>query len=269
MSFKINFCGKSEVGKVRQNNEDNFIVDNALSLAIVADGMGGHKSGEIASSMAVKIALEKYSQLTEAQMKPSPYDSRYSMETNRLIFAVNIANAMIYETSRAKEENKGMGTTLTACVCHGNLLSLVHIGDSRAYLFRENSLFQVSNDHSLVMEQFRKGLITREQAENSPLQNVLIKALGTQNMIEAEVSETSLKEGDRVLMCTDGLFKCVKENRIMEILKEKKNSEEAIKIMMKEAYEGGAPDNVTIVIGETAKLEFKERVKGFMRKLGI
>jgi len=269
VSFRIFFCGSSEVGKVRQNNEDSFIIDNDLSLAIVADGMGGHKSGEIASSMAVKITQEKYSQMTYTQIKPSPYDPRYSIETNRLKFAVNVANAMVYETSKAKEENNGMGTTLTACACFQDKLSIVHVGDSRAYLFRGNSLFQLSNDHSLVMEQVRKGIITKEEAEKSPMKNVLTKALGTQNVVESEIIETELTEGDKIMICSDGLFKCVKENRITEILKEKSNCQEAIETMMKEGYSGGAPDNITIVLGETIKLQFKEKVKEFLRKFGI
>ncbi|MEW5951248.1 MAG: Stp1/IreP family PP2C-type Ser/Thr phosphatase [Elusimicrobia bacterium] len=269
MSFKISFCGKSEIGKVRKNNEDSIFIDNDLSLAVVADGMGGHKSGEIASSMAVKIIAEKYAQLTEAQMKPSPYYEKYSVQTNRLIFSVNIANAMIYETSKAKEENKGMGTTVTACACCDGILSLVHIGDSRAYLIRENSIFQLSSDHSLVMEQVRKGIITKEQAETSPLQNVLLKALGTQSLIEPEISETEIKEGDKILLCSDGLFKCVKEEDILSAVKAKNNCEEAVKILIKESYEAGAPDNVTIALGTAEKIEFKEKLKMLLRKIGI
>ena len=269
MSFKLNFYGSSEIGKVRQNNEDSYIIDNELSLAIVADGMGGHKSGEIASSMAVKIVLEKYSQMTEAKIKPLPYDPSFSVETNRLKLAVNIANTIIYETSQAKEENKGMGTTLTACLGWKNKISIIHVGDSRAYLFRQNSLHQLSSDHSLVMEQVRKGIITKEQAENSSIQNILTKALGTQNTIDAEIIEIDIMENDKIMICSDGLFKCVKENRIREILQEKKNCEEALKIMMKEAYDSEAPDNVTIVIGKIVKLKFKEKLKNFIKKLEI
>lgn len=269
MNLKMVFYGQSEIGKVRQNNEDSLLIDNDFSLAVVADGMGGHKSGEIASSMAVKIVAEKFSQLCQAQLKPSPYNDKFSIQTNRLLFCVNIANAIIYETSKAKEENKGMGTTLTACVGIDGLISLVHIGDSRAYLIRENSICQISNDHSLVMEQVRKGIITKEQAENSPLQNVLLRALGTQSSIEAEVREMEIKEGDKILICSDGLFKCVEEHDILSSIKASKSCEESVKKLMELAYEGGAPDNVTVAIGVPVKVEFKERIKTLLRKLGI
>ena len=265
MKNRIFFCAKSDRGKVRNNNEDSFMIDNEISLAIVADGMGRHNSGEIASKMAVEIVKERYKQLIESNLKPSDYNDKYNIDTNRLAFSVKIANSIIYEKANLNQENKGMGTTLTACVFNNDILSIAHIGDSRAYLIRNKKMNQLSQDHSLVMEQFRKGIITKEQADKSPYQNILTKALGTQSQIEIDMIEIPLNEDDEILLCSDGLFKCINENKILEIIEAEKETDKAAEKLILAANENGGLDNITIVIGKVYKANFIEKLRNAVK----
>ena len=269
MNLKINFFGITDPGKVRKNNEDSFLVDENLNLAIVADGMGGHNSGELASQIAVKVVKEKFIDMDNTSLKPERYNDKFQLHTNQLAFATQLANSIIYETGNATPENKGMGTTLTAVLFKNDKLSIVHIGDSRVYLFRGNSLYQISQDHSLVMDQVRRGIITKEQAEKSPLQNILTRAMGTQKNIEVDVSELDVKENDKILLCTDGLFKCVKEDTITEIIKSKKDIKNISEKLIETANENGGPDNITIVIGEFTRKTFREKIKDIVGKINI
>jgi len=269
MSLKINFSGATDPGKVRKNNEDSFLVDERLNLAIVADGMGGHNSGEIASQIAVNVTREKFLDMANTEHKPANYNGKFQLHTNQLAFASQMANTIIYETGLAKSENKGMGTTLTAVLFQNDKLSIIHVGDSRVYLFRENTLYQISQDHSLVMDQVRRGIITKEQAEKSPLQNILTRAMGTQKTIEVDMSEIELKENDRIFLCTDGLFKCVKEDSAADILRGNKDVRASCEKLIETANINGGPDNITVVVGEVKKKTFKEKMKDMVGKINI
>ncbi|HBA61923.1 MAG TPA: Stp1/IreP family PP2C-type Ser/Thr phosphatase [Elusimicrobia bacterium] len=266
MSFKIDFSAATNPGKVREKNEDSFLLAPEADLAIVADGMGGHNSGEVASSLAVKVTREKYDSLNRDKLKPNPYDEKYSLESNQLGFAVQLANSVIYEAGNATPDNKGMGTTLTAAILRSPKLCLAHIGDSRAYLFREQAMKQITEDHSLVMEHVRKGLITKEQAEVSPLQNILTRALGAQKTPAIDLVEVELREGDRILMCTDGLFKAVKEKEIEAVLKTHNEDAKACETLVSAANANGGPDNITLVIGTVRKKTLTETLKDMVRK---
>jgi len=162
-----------------------------------------------------------------------------------------------------------MGTTLTAALFQNDKLSIIHVGDSRVYLFRENTLYQISQDHSLVMDQVRRGIITKEQAEKSPLQNILTRAMGTQKTIEVDMSEIELKENDRIFLCTDGLFKCVKEDSAADILRGNKDVRASCEKLIETANINGGPDNITVVVGEVKKKTFKEKMKDMVGKINI
>ena len=266
MTFKLEFASASDMGKVRKNNEDSCLLAPELDLAIVADGMGGHNSGEVASSLAVKVTRDKYESMKRTGMKPNPYNDKVSLEANQLGFAVQLANAVIYEAGSAGPENKGMGTTLSAALLNGSKLSIAHIGDSRIYLLRGDAIQQLTEDHSLVMEHVKKGLLTREQAEVSPLQNILTRALGTQKAPAVDLLETELEEGDRLLFCTDGLFKAVKEDKLHEMIKLQPNNAKACAELVAAANANGGPDNITVIIGTIAKKTIKETLKDMIRK---
>ncbi|OGR78015.1 MAG: hypothetical protein A2X32_07765 [Elusimicrobia bacterium GWC2_64_44] len=266
MTFKIDFAGASDVGKVRKNNEDSFLLDPGLELAIVADGMGGHNSGEVASQLAVKVTRDKYESMKLTGMKPTPFNDKFTLEANQLGFAVQLANSVIYEAGTAGPENKGMGTTLSAALLNKSKLSIAHIGDSRIYLLRQNVMQQLTEDHSLVMEHVKKGLLTREQADVSPLQNILTRALGTQKTPAVDLVETELEEGDRLLFCTDGLFKAVKEGSLQELLRIQPDNQKACAELLAAANANGGPDNITVILGTVKKKTLKENLKDMFKK---
>jgi len=266
MTLKLIFAALTDIGKARKNNEDNYLLDPKLGLAIVADGMGGHNAGEVASSLAVKVTRDKFESMKNTDMKPAQYNEKLSLESNQLGFAVQLANSVIYEAGNSGTENKGMGTTLTAALLCRTRLCIAHIGDSRAYLFRNGALRQLTEDHSLVMDHVRKGLLTKEQAEVSPLQNILTRALGAQKTPAVDLIETALDEGDRLLLCTDGLFKAVKEAALGEVLKSQPDDKKACEALVSMANANGGPDNVTVVIGTVQKRTVKETIKDIFRK---
>jgi protein phosphatase len=266
MTLKLTFEALTDIGKARKNNEDNFLLAPELGLAMVADGMGGHNAGEVASSLAVKVTRDKFESMRNTGMKPAQYNEKFSVETNQLGFAVQLANSVIYEAGNSGAENKGMGTTLTATLICRNRLCIAHIGDSRAYLFRASALRQLTEDHSLVMDHVRKGLLTKEQAEVSPLQNILTRALGAQKTPAVDLVEAVLAEGDRVLLCTDGLFKAVKEEALAETFKTQPDDKKACEALVKMANDNGGPDNVTVVIGTTRRKTVKETLKDMLKK---
>ncbi|MBU2573213.1 MAG: Stp1/IreP family PP2C-type Ser/Thr phosphatase [Elusimicrobia bacterium] len=266
MRFKMEICFLSDTGKMRKNNEDNALGDDALGLALVADGMGGHSSGEVASRLAVKVTRDKFDSMQHTGLKPGSYDEKYSLEANQLGFAVQLANSIIYEAGNSTPENKGMGTTLSALLLNKNKVSLAHIGDSRIYLFRDGVLEQITEDHSLVMDHVRKGLLTLEQAEKSPLQNILTRALGAQKAPVVDLREIEVFEKDRFLLCTDGLFKAVPEAKIAEIMKANDDSGKACEILVSEANSNGGPDNITVGIAAIKKKNLKETVSDMLKK---
>jgi protein phosphatase len=266
MRFKIEIASLSDTGKMRNNNEDNALVDHPLGLAIVADGMGGHSSGEVASSMAVKVTRDKFESMQNTGLKPGSYNDKYALETNQLGFAVQLANSVIYEAGNSTPENKGMGTTLSAILLAGGKISIAHIGDSRVYLFRDGVLQQVTEDHSLVMEHVRKGLLTVEQAEKSPLQNILTRALGAQKTPQVDLKEIPVMENDRFLLCTDGLFKAVPLDKIAEIMKTTPDGQKACGLLVSTANDNGGPDNITVIIGILKKKTLKETLGDMLKK---
>ena len=266
MKFKIDLASLSDTGKLRTNNEDCALTDPALGLGIVADGMGGHNSGEVASSMAVKVTRDKFESMKSTGLKPGSYDDNYALETNQLGFAVQLANSVIYEAGNSAAESKGMGTTLSAILLYDDKIAVAHIGDSRVYLFRDGILQQITEDHSLVMEHVRKGLLTQEQAEKSPLQNILTRALGSQKTPQIDMKEIPVMENDRFLLCTDGLFKAVTVDKIAEIMKAAPDGQKACELMVKTANNNGGPDNVTVVIAVLKKKTLKETLGDILKK---
>lgn len=266
MSFKIEIAYLSDTGKMRNNNEDSALADRALGLAIVADGMGGHSSGEVASSMAVKVTSEKFKSMRDTRLKPGAYDAKYALETNQLGFAVQLANSVIYEAGNSAPETKGMGTTLSAILLNGDKISIAHIGDSRIYLFRDGVLQQVTEDHSMVMEHVRKGLMTLEQAEKSPLQNILTRALGVQKTPAVDLAEIPLMESDRFLLCTDGLFKAVPVDKIIAIVKANPDGQKTCELLVRTANKNGGPDNITVAIATLSKKTIKETLTDMLKR---
>ncbi|SCZ76958.1 Stp1/IreP family PP2C-type Ser/Thr phosphatase [Acidaminobacter hydrogenoformans] len=230
-------AGLSHIGKIRTNNEDAYYIDEKLHLIAVADGMGGHKAGEIASGIAVE-ALASMNQLAQNEaLQPA--------EIYRQVFSD--ANQKIWVKAHESEDCKGMGTTLTSVWIQDGLAYVAHIGDSRAYRMREGILKQVTRDHTLVEELIKNGSIDREAALSHPQKNVLMKAVGADDRVTPDLHEIEAQAGDLFLLCSDGLTHYLKAEEINEILTAKRTLEERLSQLVELALERGGADNITAV----------------------
>lgn len=250
MNFKV--FGKTDVGIKRNKNEDSFGIDQQLGLFVVADGMGGHAAGEIASKMAIDVIMD-YVRRTITTDEPylTGFNSRYSRTSNRLCSAVILANQLISDTATNNTEWQGMGTTLVAAWLPDPdkpLLSIAHVGDSRAYLLRYGELKQLTRDHSLVEEQIQKGLISKEEANSSSFKNMITKALGFRQRVDADITETEIEPGDKLLLCSDGLNSMLTDKQILTILKLTGGLESSCQQLIRAANAKGGKDNITVII---------------------
>jgi protein phosphatase len=245
--------GVTDVGRVRTNNEDSFRILEPLNLFILSDGMGGEAHGEIASSMAVET-VANYCGRPEGCKENTGAAAHggvaagLSAQARLLQKAVFQANSQIHQSAQEHPEQRGMGATLTAGWVNGNTLSVAHVGDSRAYLLRTGSLQQLTNDHSLVAEQVRRGILTPQQAEESDMQSVLLRALGANPEVDVDVDEVSLMPRDVLLFCSDGLTRMVTEPEIAGSLQAETDPQSAARKLVDLANERGGLDNVTVIV---------------------
>jgi PPM family protein phosphatase len=241
---------KTDVGCVRGNNEDSYRVGAPLNLFVLSDGMGGQTHGEVASRIAVDTAVTYC--LGGSGDEWIPPDGQFrpelSEKTNRLVSAVHLANRKIHEAALSDPRLRGMGATIVAAWLEDSQLSVVHVGDSRAYLLRSSLLARLTADHTLVAEQVRRGIVTPEQAERSTLQNVLIRALGSREEVEHDASEYPLLPGDVVLLCTDGLTRMVPDAEIADTLITNPSAQEAAGRLVALANQHGGEDNVSVIV---------------------
>lgn len=249
---KLDIAGKSDPGCVRRNNEDSLAVDETLGLLIVADGMGGHNSGEVASRLATETILDFGRKMMGGakQLLPEGGNPSRSARTRQLEYFVKTANTIIYEKARAFPQDQGMGTTVVAVSTDGRTCTVAHVGDSRLYFLRNGRLQAMTQDHSLVMDQVRRGLISPEQAEKSGMQNILTRALGTEPEVAVDVEEHPVLTGDVLLLCTDGLTKMVPEAKIERLLAEPSGAADCCDRLISEARAAGGVDNVTVIVAK-------------------
>jgi len=235
---------------VRKNNEDAFRVDPEIDLYVLSDGMGGQAHGEVASALAVDTVT---CHCREAKNDPDVTlygDGRPDLceHSNRLLSAVRLANRRIFEAATQNEAQEGMGATIVAAWFDDRRMSLAHVGDSRAYLLRAGSFEQLTADHSLVAEHVRRGTMTPQEAEASQLQNVLVRALGTQDQVDVDIDEQILIEGDALLLCSDGLTHMVTDPEIASTLSTYEPAQAAADRLIELANEYGGEDNVTVIV---------------------
>lgn len=242
--------GKTDQGLVRENNEDSFYLDEKLGLLVVADGMGGHASGETASKLAVGVLCDYFQ---ENRPVISDYNSSYSETTNKLNASINLANQAVLEAAQSSSELNGMGTTIAAVLLEGNQLSIAHIGDSRVYLVRSGHIEQLTDDHSIVQEQVRRELITKEEAAQSQMKNILTRALGIHEETKADLGELTVFHGDILLLCSDGLYNMVSDERMLAIIACAGNADAACDDLINAANENGGKDNISVVLGYIKK----------------
>jgi protein phosphatase len=224
----------TDQGKVRQHNEDNggiYVNSKGQRLAIVADGMGGHRAGDVASEMTLT------SQTAE---EAEGWLRKHIAEVNTIL----------YEHSKENEQCEGMGTTVVAAICTDRFATIANIGDSRCYILNESGFQQLTEDHSLVNELVRSGQITKEDAEHHPRKNVLLRALGTEAAVEMDIKTITFEEGDLLLLCSDGLSNKVAVAEMIEILKSGRTLEEKASVLIEQANNNGGEDNITLVIAE-------------------
>ncbi len=248
--MRIASGGVSDLGRVRTNNEDCFRIVTPLNLFVLSDGMGGEAHGEIASALAVETLVKH---CLEAEKNPAaPFfgqtQKSWSDRTKRLVSAVHLANKSIFQSAEDHPEQHGMGATMTAAWIDGAKLSIAHVGDSRAYLLRTGNLLQLTQDHSLVAEQVRRGILTAAEAEESEMQSVLLRALGAQPDIEVDAEEHMLFVRDVLLLCSDGLTRMVTEPEIAGTLQAETDPNKAAEKLVVLANERGGADNITVVV---------------------
>jgi len=248
MQLEIGF--NTDIGRVRKNNEDACRVLSELKLFIISDGMGGESHGELASAIAGDTITSHCSSNSEDPSAPYGEVLRrdLSEKTNKLAGAVRLANRRIYEASLDNPLLRGMGATVVTAWLDGTRLSLVHVGDSRAYLLRSGVLKRLTSDHTLVAEQVRRGLIKPEEAHLSKMQNVLIRALGVQEQVELDATECILSRNDIVLLCTDGLTSMVEDSDIAKVLLESSGVQTSAGNLVALANQHGGADNVSVIV---------------------
>lgn len=235
MDFRIG--AGTNVGNVRDHNEDSFCVNRKASLYIVADGMGGHAAGEIASNQ-LKDFIEEY------LLREDRPDSIVECLTQ----GVQAANRSIYQMGIDDPKKRGMGTTATILVSHGERYVIAHVGDSRCYLVRDGELFQITRDHSRVYQLYESGLISKEEMEDHPMSNVITRSIGNHATVDPDIYEGDIVAGDRFLLCSDGLTGEVREVEIAALLADIKAPQAAVDKLIQRALEEGGKDNVTCLV---------------------
>ena len=249
--MKIQYKAISDVGRKRSANEDSYCADSELNLFVVADGMGGHAAGEVASKVAVE-SIQDFIKNTSNDKDitwPYEFDETLSMAGNRLKSAIQTAHAKVLEVTSQKKEFQGMATTVVSILVEDGKAQVAHVGDSRAYMVRAGKLIQLTSDHSWVNEQLRTGAITSQQARNHPYRNIVTRALGGPNPVDVDVTEEPMQEGDVILLCSDGLNTMITDEQILEIIsRSPENLEQACQELINTANQNGGEDNVTAIL---------------------
>lgn len=274
MGYKLNITGKSDKGLKRKNNEDYFLIDSELGYMIVADGMGGHASGEVASQLATKLCSDQLKRSLQTghvpvffHVPPNP-----NLDPRSLVLGdcVKFSNMGVYEAAHSNIQNKDMGTTLVVALWLDDKLAVAHVGDSRLYTFEDGQLKQRTIDHSFVQDQINRGLLKPEDAEKSDMKNLLLRAIGNQEDVEVDLNEFALKQGAYVLVCSDGLTKMMPDEKIAAVFQEKQEPQDIVDTLIEQALQAGGNDNVTAVVArvDNDPLTWKsltERVKNMFK----
>ncbi len=236
--MRIKYSARSDQGKVRSSNEDSCVANIESEIFLVADGMGGHAAGEIASQIAASTVEEVV----------SSRGAESNME-DILRLAVQKANTRVYEMQKINPEYRGMGSTLTALTFMDNRYYIAHVGDSRAYLFRGKALSQLTRDHSLVWPLFESGILTKDNISRHPQKNLITRSIGTHPEVEADLQNGTALEDDIFLLCSDGLTDVLSDRDILHVLTGTDNNpRELSELLVNAANSGGGPDNVTVVV---------------------
>ena len=231
--MNVSVGAKTDVGRVREGNEDSYLASDPLF--VIADGMGGHLAGDVASATAIEVIQERTGDLN-------------ADDPQTLAAMVKEANRAIWSKAGDDPSLRGMGTTCTLVLLHAPTAQLAHVGDSRAYLFHDGDLKQVTEDHTLVGRMVREGRLQLEEAERHPQRSIITRALGVDEDVEVDLLTLELVEGDRLLLCSDGLSSMLSHGSIAEILDSTDDAQSAAELLIDRANEAGGEDNITVVV---------------------
>ncbi|WP_394823974.1 Stp1/IreP family PP2C-type Ser/Thr phosphatase [Pendulispora albinea] len=248
--LRIELAGKTDVGKKRNHNEDNFSIIEESGLYIVADGMGGHASGEVASQMAVDAMKEFFLATAQDPERTWPYkmDRSKGYEENRLITGIKLANLRIYETAQRDAGKRGMGTTIVTMFAVEDGVYIAHVGDSRGYRIRDGKIEQLTEDHSLLNDYIKMKRLTPEEIANFPHKNVIVRALGMKDTVKVDTRFETPRANDTYLLCSDGLSGPLSDPEMLDLVVNAPDLESAAARLIARANENGGPDNITVIL---------------------
>jgi protein phosphatase len=248
--LRIEVAGQTDVGRKRSHNEDNFAILAEYGLYVVADGMGGHSSGEIASKMAVDTLEQFFADTSEDPERTWPYkmDRAKGYEENRLITGIKLCNLRIFEQAQRNQKQRGMGTTLAALFAVEDGIYIAHVGDSRVYRIRDGKIEQLTEDHSLLNDYKRMKRLTDDEIANFPHKNVIVRALGMKDTVKVDTRFESPRVNDILLLCSDGLCGPVNDQRLLDTVLRYADLPNATQRLIEAANESGGPDNITCVL---------------------
>ncbi|KYF74111.1 Stp1/IreP family PP2C-type Ser/Thr phosphatase [Sorangium cellulosum] len=264
LSENIRFYAATDVGRMRDHNEDNYLVDKKLALFVVADGMGGHAAGEVASALAVRIIheeLKKERDLIENQARSNVRRAAMKEVLSLLEHAVQRACARIHEEAKADATKRGMGTTLSALLIAGSHGYIAHVGDSRIYLLREGRIQQVTEDHTVYNELIKRGKLTRDQIEKVAQKNAITRAVGVYERVEVDTLTIEVLPGDQFLLASDGLHGYIAHTAELEPFFEEENGEAAANGLIDLANRKGGKDNITAVLVRLGAGDHRDSVR--------
>lgn len=240
----VSAWGRTDPGLKRSRNEDSYAIDAEKRFFIIADGMGGHPGGDIASVTAIATANEFLAKALADNEITWPFGIDHSLpqEINVIASAMRLANRRIFN------ESKGMGTTMVVMLLKNNKAHICHVGDSRLYRVRNSAIEQLTEDHSLVTEEIKRGMITREQARHYALRHVITRAIGTAGDVECDCRVEEVRSGDIFLLCTDGLSGMLDDAAILEAIMKDEGEEQTCERLVRRANEKGGDDNITVIV---------------------
>ena len=249
--MRIKASGITDVGLKREENEDSYLKEDNLGLYVVADGMGGHLAGEVASRVAVEMISKSIKKWLEEEAREDelfgPPDNTLSLIGNYILSSIRIANRVVYEMALENEEYHGMGTTVVILYVTPSLIIVANVGDSRIYLVRDGHMEMLSKDHTIVQEQIDMGTMTEEEAATSPLRHILTKNLGSSETLDPDIFEIEPSNKDRFVLCSDGLTDLVSDDEILELAKKNNDPSNLCRKLVDMTLKRGAHDNATIV----------------------
>ncbi len=251
--MRLSSAWATDKGLRRSINEDCFSVREELRLFVVADGMGGHAAGEVASQAVVEgivAVVEATQAISPDQTWPVPFDPEQSVNANRLRAGFRMGNRQLAAQIASSSELRGMATTAVAVLIDAGTGTLAHVGDSRAYRLRDGQLERLTRDHSWVEEQIRVGALSETAARQHPWRNIVTRALSGSEDLEVDIQEVALQAGDRLLLCSDGVFTVLDDDQIGEVLRRESDLDSLCHALIQGANDGGGPDNVTAVVLE-------------------